>query len=81
MTHPMAVTSLATAGGERRDRIAAGVDIHHHAAIAGDGDRMPGAERPAITTGRVGAGRRQRPVADAGVRLDRVAAAMAFIAR
>lgn len=60
--------------GEGRDRIAADVDVHHHAAVARDDDRMPGAQRPAVTAGGIGACRGQRPIAGAGVRLDRVAA-------
>ena len=35
---------------------------------------MPGVQSPAVTAGRIGAGRGQRPVAGPGERLDRVAA-------
>ena len=64
----------ARGDGERGDRVAAGVDVHQHAAVAGYDHRVRAVQRPAVTAGGVGAGRGQRPVAGAGERLDRVAA-------
>ena len=64
----------ARGDGERGDRVAAGVDVHQHAAVAGHDDRVRAVQRPAVGAGGVGAGRGQRPVAGPGERLDRVAA-------
>jgi hypothetical protein len=59
--------------GERRDRIAAGVDVNQDPAVARHDDGMPGIQGPAGAAGGIRACRGQRPVGGAAVRLDRVA--------